>query len=77
MAEHGLTEESKDVCLLTDGDGLAWVQDLVKKKALAEAEAATEKEADEALRREESVVAEKRNAVEGAADEVAALAPKV
>ena len=39
MAEHGLTEESKDVCLLTDGDGLAWVQDLVKKKALAEAEA--------------------------------------
>ena len=48
-----------------------------KGQELAEAEAATEKEADEALRREESVVAEKRNAVEGAADEVAALAPKV
>ena len=48
-----------------------------KGQELAEAEAATEKEADEALRREEAKVAEKRNAVEGAADEVAALAPKV
>lgn len=39
MTEHGLTEESKDVCSLTNGDGLVWVQNLVKKEALAEAEA--------------------------------------
>ncbi len=48
-----------------------------KGQELAQAEAETEKQADEALRREEGKVAEKRNAVEGAADEVAALAPKV
>ena len=48
-----------------------------KGEALAKAEADTEKEADEALRREESVVAERRGAVEGAADEIASLAPKV
>ena len=48
-----------------------------KGEELAKEEAETEKEADEALRREESVVAERRGAVEGAADEVAALAPKV
>ena len=62
-----------------DRDVAALVQTTLDAKGqeLAQAEAATEKEADEALRREESVVAEKRNAVEGAADEVAALAPKV
>ena len=62
-----------------DRDVAALVQTTLDAKGqeLAEAEAETEKEADEALRREESVVAEKRNAVEGAADEVAALAPKV
>ncbi len=62
-----------------DRDVAALVQKTLDEKGqeLAEAEAETEKEADEALRREESVVAEKRNAVEGAADEVAALAPKV
>ena len=62
-----------------DRDVAALVQKTLDAKGqeLAEAEAETEKEADEALRREESVVAEKRNAVEGAADEVAALAPKV
>ena len=48
-----------------------------KGQELAQAEAETEKQADEALRREEGKVAERRNAVEGAADEVAALAPKV
>ena len=48
-----------------------------KGEELAKEEAETERQADEALRREESVVAERRTAVEGAADEVAALAPKV
>ena len=48
-----------------------------KGQELAKEEAETEKQADEALRREEGKVAERRNAVEGAADEVAALAPKV
>ena len=62
-----------------DRDVAALVQTTLDAKGqeLAEAEAETEKEADEALRREEAKVAEKRNAVEGAADEVAALAPKV
>ena len=52
-------------------------QEAVNGEELAQAEAETEKQADEALRREESVVAERRGAVEGAADEIAALAPKV
>ena len=48
-----------------------------KGQELSKEEAETERQADEALRREEGKVAERRNAVEGAADEVAALAPKV
>ena len=62
-----------------DRDVAALVQTTLEEKGeeLAKEEAETEKQADEALRREESVVAEKRSAVEGAADEVAALAPKV
>ena len=62
-----------------DRDVATLVQTTLEAKGeeLAQAEADTEKEADEALRREESVVAERRTAVEGAADEVAALAPKV
>ena len=62
-----------------DRDVATLVQTTLEAKGeeLAQAEADTEKEADEALRREESVVAERRSAVEGAADEIAALAPKV
>jgi len=62
-----------------DRDVATLVQTTLEEKGeeLAKEEAETEKQADEALRREESVVAERRTAVEGAADEVAALAPKV
>ena len=62
-----------------DRDVAALVQTTLDAKGqeLSKEEAETERQADEALRREEGKVAEKRNAVEGAADEVAALAPKV
>ena len=62
-----------------DRDVATLVQTTLEAKGeeLAKEEAETERQADEALRREESVVAERRTAVEGAADEVAALAPKV
>ena len=62
-----------------DRDVAALVQKTLDEKGqeLSKEEAETERQADEALRREEGKVAERRNAVEGAADEVAALAPKV
>ena len=62
-----------------DRDVAALVQTTLDAKGqeLSKEELETERQADEALRREEGKVAERRNAVEGAADEVAALAPKV
>ena len=62
-----------------DRDVAALVQATLdeKGKAMAREESERETEADQALRKAEAIVAEKRSAVENAAEEVAALAPKV